>query len=111
MKLSKRAEKALSGSIKKWTKIVNGTGVDKGIANCPLCKLYHNNDCVSCPVRRYTGHIFCRSTPYISWTKHHNETKFNHFGNMQCCSECPKCKKLARKELNFLIKVFKHYTL
>jgi len=111
MKLSKRAEKALSGAIKKWTKIVNGNGVDKGMENCPLCKLYYGGDCMSCPIKHYTERIYCMGTPYRSWTKHHNEAGHDHFENMQCCSGCPECKKLAKEELNFLIKVFKHYTL
>ena len=50
MKMSKRAEKALRGSIKKWEAIVSGEGCDDADANCPLCLLYHNNDCVKCPV-------------------------------------------------------------
>jgi hypothetical protein len=31
---------ALKGSIRKWENIAAGTGVDKGVFNCPLCKLF-----------------------------------------------------------------------
>jgi len=41
--------KALKGSIKKWEKIIAGTGVDKGGDNCPLCKACGWN-CRDCPV-------------------------------------------------------------
>jgi len=33
--------KALKGSIKKWERIVEGTGVDEGADNCPLCEIKH----------------------------------------------------------------------
>jgi len=35
-----KALEALKGSIKKWERIVEGTGVDEGADNCPLCELF-----------------------------------------------------------------------
>lgn len=64
MKMSPIAEKALRGSIRKWTKIVNGTGVDNGSENCPLCKEFLDDSCHGCPVRRLTGKPGCNGTPY-----------------------------------------------
>lgn len=71
--MNKRTLKALQGSIAKWQAIVDGTGVDKGIKNCPLCLLFNNDDtfiahvCVGCPVMERTGKRFCRDTPHEKW--------------------------------------------
>lgn len=56
--------KALRGSIAKWQAIVNGTGEDMGINNCPLCKLFHRDGCIGCPVMNKTGYPYCSKTPY-----------------------------------------------
>lgn len=62
---------ALRGSIRKWQKIVKGTGEDEGTGNCPLCRLFFwlPNDCRGCPVREKTGEKECRGTPYSQWKK------------------------------------------
>jgi hypothetical protein len=62
--------KALKGSIKKWEKIVAGTGMDEGTANCPLCQLFFyprglfGKPCAGCPVSEKTGWSYCTGTPY-----------------------------------------------
>ncbi len=66
--LSARQAKALKGSIKKWEKIVNGTGWDEGTTNCPLCRLYHIKyvrtiGCTGCPIKTVTGEKYCNNTP------------------------------------------------
>ena len=64
-KWTEEQKKALRGSIRKWTKIVNGTGVDEGPDNCPCCKKwYENDDCSGCPIREFTGKDGCGGTPY-----------------------------------------------
>jgi len=64
--MDKQTLKALKGSIKKWQKIVDGTGTDKGVDNCPLCELfwYSPNFCDGCPVAERTGRPECEGTPY-----------------------------------------------
>ncbi len=70
--LSARQAKALKGSIRKWQRIVNGTGENNGADNCPLCKLYVRrlnpqhikDDCEGCPIMKVTGLWQCRGTPY-----------------------------------------------
>jgi hypothetical protein len=61
--------KALKGSIKKWDTIVDGTGVDVGTGNCPLClKFFHASRwgiCGGCPVKNATGRVGCVGTPYF----------------------------------------------
>lgn len=67
--MDKRTLKALKGSIKKWEKIVDGTGTDKGPDNCPLCKLFFDStDCLGCPVNNATGKTGCRGTPYDDYS-------------------------------------------
>lgn len=70
--LSARQAEALRGSIRKWEKIVDGTGFDYGGNNCHLCQLYATRalDCLGCPVRAETGKSGCFGTPYY---KPHNE--------------------------------------
>jgi len=69
MRVTKEVYKALKGSIKKWVKIVKGTGVDSGTDNCPLCDKFVNNahnsfSCYGCPVLRKTDKTGCAGTPY-----------------------------------------------
>ena len=76
MRLTKRQSKALKASLVKWEKIVEGTGRDQGVYNCPLCANYyrdHSRDvfkdehCKGCPVRNTSGQLCCRGTPYVKW--------------------------------------------
>ena len=62
-------KKALRGSIRKWEKIVDGTGTDEGHLNCPCCKIWfivggREYNCVGCPIRTFTGVKECDETPY-----------------------------------------------
>ena len=102
MKLSKRAETALRGSIKKWEKIAADKGEDLGGANCPLCKLYYVHDCLACPVRLHTDAEYCEDTPYIDWYDHHYDDHSNISGVDSLVIECSVCVSLAKAELNFL---------
>lgn len=65
--MTPKALKALRGSIRKWEKIVLGTGVDKASENCPLCKVYIVRACRGCPVYNTTGLIGCIGTPYVDY--------------------------------------------
>lgn len=72
--MDKATLKALKGSIKKWEGIVEGTGVDNGDENCPLCgKFAHRMDfrsgthCEGCPVKAATGLDGCAGSPWIDW--------------------------------------------
>jgi hypothetical protein len=58
---------ALKGSIEKWQAIVNGTGHDDGVVNCPLCQAFKYK-CVGCPVFNKTGSRYCSGTPYNDWS-------------------------------------------
>lgn len=62
--MTPEVEAALEGSIRKWEDIVNGTGVDEGFRNCPLCSLFYNNHCRGCPVYKFVQRPRCAGTPY-----------------------------------------------
>lgn len=63
--MNKTTERALRGSIKKWERIVLGTGEDLGSYNCPLCAMFveKNSTCGGCPVEQ-AGHDNCARSPY-----------------------------------------------
>lgn len=62
---------ALRGSIEKWDKIADQTGVDRGWRNCQLCNLFAANDlqCSGCPVAEKTGIVGCYGTPFVYFSK------------------------------------------
>jgi len=101
--------KALKGSISKWMKIAQGTGVDLGDRNCPLCQQFFGCEeglsCGGCPVREKTGLVYCKRTPYTKWTKHVDNCGI--CGNRGDRSKgirarCDDAVMLALKEVNFL---------
>ncbi len=106
----------LRGSITKWRAIVDGTGVDKGVKNCPLCARFfglENPDepeddtmCFGCPVREDSGEDNCGGTPYQEWVQHHRA----HHGwsinmplDLKPWPGCEGCVVVAQAELDYLI--------
>lgn len=82
---------ALRGSIRKWEKIVDGTEMDRGLDNCPLCRIFHGvfrtddkYGCFGCPVAEAVYDTCCEGTPYNDYNR--TPTKEN-----------------AQRELDFLI--------
>lgn len=95
--MNDEALRALRGSIEKWRAIVNRTGGDDGIRNCPLCQLYYEgNGCPGCPVAEHTGEGFCRGTPYTDWTAAFSPTRY------MLIADTPYRVALAERELAFL---------
>ena len=94
---------ALKGSIKKWKKIINKTGVDNGQLNCPLCKLFIRDECESCPVNEKTSGYGCHASPYGKWEEHQDKNHFaTYVETLTLKNECEKCEFLAKKEKAFL---------
>jgi hypothetical protein len=89
---------ALKGSIKKWEDIVNGTAVDDGPRNCPLCALFHNLYCYGCPVSEVSGDSCCNNTPYEDWCDHHHAL----MKVTPLYVKTPEEKSLAQAEVDFL---------
>ena len=98
--MNKKTLTALKGSIRKWKKIVAGTGRDHGRVNCPLCKIFNTMEylCIGCPVAKKVGRKACLGTPYYDWQLHISYCTI--YKDMY--SMCPTCNKLAEKELRFL---------
>jgi len=103
--MNKRTLKALKGSIRKWKKIVAGTGKDQGTKNCALCKAFIDMGCEGCPIKDRTGYDGCNLSPYDDWVEHledcHDRTVDDAYLSLE--PECNACKELAQKELDFLI--------
>lgn len=82
---------ALEGSIKKWERIVDGSGADHGGADCALCQ--SNPECIDCIA------IHVCNYAYWYWFEHHF---YEHDGNMPRVVKCDECLKLATAVLNEL---------
>ena len=54
-------------SIKKWPEIVFELAEDGGRTDCPLCNMYWDNSCASCPIQGFTQKEDCRLTPYTNF--------------------------------------------
>jgi len=107
-KLSQRQMTALGKAVHKWNGIVSGDGEDRGLMNCPLCSLYIQNNCKSCPVSMWTGLSKCESTPWENWCEHHTNShvRKEHFSAKILCNHC---SRLAKEELAFLKKLLRIY--
>ena len=92
--------KALKGSIKKWEKIVAGTGWEQANWNCPLCQI-SDGSCDLCPVKIKTGKDSCEGSPFCGWDIHQIDVHDQWMGSVRKAL-CPTCRKLARAELRFL---------
>ena len=92
--------KALKGSIAKWEGILAGTGEDDGTDSCPLCGLFFYNDCYGCVVSQEAEKQGCAGTPYFTWLDHQDDA--HGLMDFPMSIECPECRKIARRELNFL---------
>jgi len=106
--MKKEVAEALEKSIQKWEKIVAGEGVDEGPNNCALCKLFSDVDCynsklgVSCPASDIESYLDgCCGTPWEEWRDHHEEKHGTKYYEPKKV-ECRECKRLAKKELEFL---------
>ncbi len=85
--MNRKTLEALQGSIRKWEAIVDGSGIDQGEINCPLCRVFNTaTGCDGCPVFEKTAKHFCADSPYDRYCDH--PTKRN-----------------AQAELNFLRKL------
>jgi len=102
-------------SMRKWEKVIDGTGTDRGRNDCPLCIRYCNvsegmvtkeTACFGCPVKLTSKLQFCNNTPYVKWVNHQ---RIAHDRTADLKIECGKCKKLAIEELEFLRSVYDKY--
>jgi len=99
--MNKETLAALKKSIEKWEKIVSGKGEDRGGENCALCELFAEDECIGCPIHTETRETSCQGTPFHEWVNHHEKKHPESFSGALKV-ECPECKELAQKELEFL---------
>ena len=97
-------KRAFKGSIEKWEKIVEGTGLDLASGNCPLCQ--KTNGCSNCPIGGEDG-FNCDSTPYETWINHFKKVHFLYKGEKRVL--CEVCRKIAEDEVEFLKGELKNY--
>jgi len=115
--MDKETAEALEGSIKKWERIVEGSGVDQGARNCPLCYLFLSDykgrcnpmswlieECVGCPVAEKIGYPGCANTPYGNFRQYFNEyyPAVNHYTYKDAHVFDQESKRLAMVEFEFL---------
>ncbi len=97
IKKIKKDIKLTRGSIKKWESVKDGTIMELGGNNCPLCREYIYRlqiGCKECPIYLRTGKVNCFGTPYEDWGVCDNG-----------CDEypyCDECNDVIGKELKFL---------
>ncbi len=91
--------KALLGSIQKWIGVAEGTVINRGTKNCPLCQLFYDRPrrvkCEGCPVADHTGNRDCMNTPY--W-----DFMWSLGGNVEFTADTPERRKHALREVKFL---------
>ena len=99
--------KALRLSIKKWERIVEGTGYDAGTDNCALCQRFTTEYCTTesgketCPVAIKAKRVGCVGTPYLKFAA--LATNYaNNLGAGIRIAESGQAKKAAKVELAFL---------
>lgn len=92
----------LEGSIDKWKRVLNGSDIEKGAINCPLCQKYLRGigSCLGCVVHQKTGKPSCYSTPYEQWERHQG---IAHDQYINRSVQCPECKEIAQAEIDFLL--------
>ena len=103
-KLLQRQRIALRKSIRKWQKIVNGTGVDNGTDNCALCAEFHAENCTGCPIKEITHEQCCNGTPYELWENEYLNANGKGGYSFACV---PEQRIAATAMLNFLKAVAK----
>ena len=79
--MNRETRKALLESIFiKWENILSCKEDENGDEDCPLCKMFFNDNCEGCPVKETTGLVSCDDTPYNEWDdnapKHNNHSKW-----------------------------------
>jgi hypothetical protein len=91
----------MQASVAKWNRILAGEQSDGGVLDCPPCRIYYMLVCTGCPIAAYTGHKFCKGSPYPAWFHHQNEVH----GFMRRKIYCDECRRLATAMRDFMIEI------
>ncbi len=90
--------KIMRASVRKWNKIIHEGGSDGGVLDCPPCRIFYFTFCFGCPIAEYTGHKFCKGSPYGRWYWH----QLNEHDKIRKKIYCPECLKLATEMRDFM---------
>lgn len=98
---------AVNGARVKWDEVADGSKVDYGCNNCPLCYLFlgeqMEDDCGECPVKVTTGLPSCSGSPWQMWRNHHMSLHKDSILTVTGYKvDCPMCKALAMQCSDFL---------
>ena len=96
----------MKASVAKWNRIIAGEGADGGVLDCPPCRIYYFLVCMGCPIATYTGHKFCKGSPYVDWYWHQNDAH----GHLVRKVYCPECIRLATAMRDFMQEILDHLT-
>jgi len=106
LKMNSEILKALHGSVWKWIKVWLKLGDDHAGCNCPLCQM--GQGCAGCPIYWNTGKYQCGNTPWREWADHHSYMHSTSSFHKRWV-ECKECKRLALKEVKYLMGLLPGY--
>lgn len=98
--------KIMESSVRKWERIIAGKGSDGGVVDCPPCRIFYMLVCFGCPIAEYSGHKFCKKTPYGPWFHHQNEVH-GHIRKKVYCDECVKLATDMRDYMKEIVEYLK----
>jgi hypothetical protein len=94
----------MQAAVVKWDRIIAGKSSDGGILDCPPCRLFYMLVCTGCPIAAYSGHRFCKKTPYGPWYHHQNEVHGLMFRKVYC----PECRSHAVAMRDYMQEIVDH---
>ncbi len=94
----------MESSVQKWNRIIAGERSDGGVIDCPPCRIFYMLVCIGCPIAEYTGHKFCKGSPYGRWHHHQIEAHDKLFKKIYC----DECLQLATEMRDFMIEIVEH---
>jgi hypothetical protein len=94
----------MEASVRKWERIIAGKSSDGGVLDCPPCRIFYMLICIGCPISEYTGHKFCKGSPYGRWYWHQIEAH----GKMRKKVYCDECLEIAREMRDFMSEIVAH---
>lgn len=96
--------KIMEASVEKWNRIIAGESADGGVYDCPPCRIFYFLICIGCPIAEYTGHKFCKGSPYPRWYWHQLEAH----DKIRRKVYCPECLNLATEMRDFMIEIVEY---
>jgi len=96
--------KIMEAAVRKWNRILDDNGRDGGVLDCPPCRIFYVLVCTGCPIATYSGHKFCKRTPYGPWFHHQTD----EHGYLTRKIYCPECRRLATAMRDYMQEIVDH---